>query len=391
MVAKLTTLVETHKDPGDVSFRGVHSMPAYCAEGVAKWLVSKIRPLLQPMQHMLSDSASLISTLSLIPITNATRLTKLDVKEFYLMGSLRQMVDAVVGCFAGQTAVVVEHALTFLLDHQFVSSPAFPGRIWRSKRGTGIGLTHSGDVTDLVFYLLVEKWILTPACLAAYGIVSWHRFRDDILAISSGNLDVNKVVKDIRQKVTIWNFDWKYYEANAQSLHYLDIRLETSEGIWRIHPEYKPTALRRYLNFDSAHHPAVHRSWIGMMFRRLPRRCLHVDIDRHIEVLIRRMVDGGLPERTVRGIAARVKNPSVRCQPGFSVGSRWWFPLPYNPIWSNNISREIKRINSDAGLRALLFGAFHKWNHVQISPSWSNSMPNLSQCFERLGWQEEGV
>ena len=90
-------------------------------------------------------------------------------------------------------------------------------------------------------------------------------------------------------------------------------------------------------------------------------------------------------------IATRVENPSVRCQPGFSVGSRWWFPLPYNPTWDNTILMEIKRINSDAGLRALLFGAFHIWNNVQISPSWSNSMPNLSQCFERLGWQEEGV
>ena len=54
--------------------------------------------------HMLSDSTSLVKILGSMRSSDDTRLSKLDVKEFYLMGSLRQFVDttAVLSAVGGQ-------------------------------------------------------------------------------------------------------------------------------------------------------------------------------------------------------------------------------------------------------------------------------------------------
>ena len=49
--------------------------------------------------------------------------------------------------------------------------------------GSGMGLTASGEISDAAFYELAERELVTPAEMRQAGIISYNRFKDDILIL----------------------------------------------------------------------------------------------------------------------------------------------------------------------------------------------------------------
>ena len=87
-----------------------------------------------------------------------------------------------VATFGTGKGVLMERILWYLLRNQFVVSQTIGShRAWRVNLGTGMGLIHSGELADIIFYNKVESIMLTQKSCASYGIMHDSRFRDDIL------------------------------------------------------------------------------------------------------------------------------------------------------------------------------------------------------------------
>ena len=112
MVARLHTLVKSPKKAGEITFRGVHWLSSYCAEGIVQWFISKIPALLASQEYLLQDSTSLARALSKVDTPTTMKMTKLDVISFYFMVTLSNLADTIVGCFSGELAGAVGHAQT---------------------------------------------------------------------------------------------------------------------------------------------------------------------------------------------------------------------------------------------------------------------------------------
>ena len=65
-------------------------------------------------------------------------------------------------------------ALEFLVHHQYLHSRQLPHRLWRVTRGSGMGLKHSGALTDLAFYSKVERWMCHPEMMAAHHVAFYR-------------------------------------------------------------------------------------------------------------------------------------------------------------------------------------------------------------------------
>ena len=373
--ASLTNLVKSHKDEGEVTFRAVHSMPSYGAEGVAAWLMQKLQVKLSSCDHILPDSNALVQRLARLSWKSTFRFTKLDVKDFYLTGSHEDIIDLASRDFEGNEANVVALTVRFLCSTQFVTSRWFPGRLWRATRGTGIGLKRSGHLTDYCFYRLVERKLFRTGKLEEWNVVAWFRFKDDILIVSDGDVPIDDVMASMAN--SCWKITRDELDVNTRLVSYLDVTIANPGPIVKVWPAYKETALLRRLGLESAHAPFVHRSWIRAMFRRVEKRCLNVDVSMHVDILSNRLIAGGVPAKVVEKMAESRASVPLRHNLVDRDVKVVWLPLPYHPLWANLLSAGLKAANRASDLRALLFQACQAWSNFIIKPAWSNSLPNL--------------
>ena len=53
MVARLCLFLKSHKDQGEVSCRAVHALPCFSLEGLSRWLMGKLRCILEGKPHFI--------------------------------------------------------------------------------------------------------------------------------------------------------------------------------------------------------------------------------------------------------------------------------------------------------------------------------------------------
>ena len=106
------------------------------------------------LPHLLYTSDTLVKESERLKPKPSWRVSKLDVKEFYLRGSAETLTKAVSRQYAddAQLSSLLHDVVGFLLDHQYVKSKRLPDSVFKVNRGTGIGLKHSGELTDFAFY-----------------------------------------------------------------------------------------------------------------------------------------------------------------------------------------------------------------------------------------------
>jgi hypothetical protein len=100
------------------------------------------------------DTDDFISKLSWTTYLGGCFLAKSDAKEFYMSGEHTAIVAGVLPHIEAEHMPCAEHMLWLLLFHQFVT---WCGGAYRVLTGSGMGLIHSGALTDLAFWSLVES------------------------------------------------------------------------------------------------------------------------------------------------------------------------------------------------------------------------------------------
>ena len=151
--------------------------------------------------HVLSSSQEFAQYINSIEVDSASILVRIDVDHFFMSGSPDQL-----GLYAGKLFEdrtlrdLVTDVTVFLTFYQYVRSSVLPGRLWRTKRGSGMGLRCSGPICDAVFYTLVETWAVNPDVLSSHGIRSYKRFKDDIFLICQCTAGLRRWYAEFRRR-----------------------------------------------------------------------------------------------------------------------------------------------------------------------------------------------
>ncbi len=74
------------------------------------------------------------------------------------------------------------------MDNQFIEGTGrdYDGTTLKVSSGSGMGLLHSGIISDAAFWVLCEAdWCCSPATMSLFGIGAYCRFRDGIWFLAS--------------------------------------------------------------------------------------------------------------------------------------------------------------------------------------------------------------
>ena len=81
---------------------------------------------------------------------------------------------------------------------------------------------------------LVETYLFCSDRFALYNIVSWFRFRDDILIISDTCCRMTRLLNDLTCVCNTWKLTSAAEDTDVAPLHDLDVQISNSTGSWSI-------------------------------------------------------------------------------------------------------------------------------------------------------------
>ena len=93
VVSRLQMTVKTHKPPGLIAPRQLHCSPLWGYEGLARRVALQLRSLLADRVHLVKDSRAASRLVNATVYSGEIALVKLDVKDFFLAGSVSQIVS----------------------------------------------------------------------------------------------------------------------------------------------------------------------------------------------------------------------------------------------------------------------------------------------------------
>ena len=220
------------------------------------------------VRHVITDTMELIEYIKSFDVNANTWMLKADVKDFFLTGSEDELVRSAVSLVELRMKVPLARAVEFLLWSQFVRSIHHPNRLWKTVKGSGMGLPHSGEVADAM--LLVRE----RAILRQFTPRGYVRFKDDILILidDDGNGSVGKFWYGM--KAGLKPFVIKPDSISQTDAMMLDIHIYRINGTTKLgyEPAMKVTGLGHVLNPTSYHHDAIHYNWPLAEARRIQKR-----------------------------------------------------------------------------------------------------------------------
>ena len=157
-MSNLLYTIKTHKNKGDVSLRLIHSGALHPFAAGSGVLRQELKSSLAPLGHLVRSTDELLQRLLSRKFPNDCQFAKLDIKDFYLMGDHRSIVSTVKPLFNQAYREELGDLLECILFHQYVGSAHLEdNEVWQVKTGSGIGQSHSGELSDVYFYELVER------------------------------------------------------------------------------------------------------------------------------------------------------------------------------------------------------------------------------------------
>ena len=193
---KLSCTIKTHKAAGEVCARPIHMSNQHFLEGLSAWVDLILSSILRKKTFICASSKNVINGIRGIRVDSRSCLCKCDIKDFYMEGAHNVIVTACVnvvsealeeghvfpGIQVDKEFIVpdFEFCLRYILDNQYIDAN-ISGVTHQMVVGSGMGMKHSGGVSSVTFYDLVEKNLFE--CGAPDGVLAYMRYHDDILLI----------------------------------------------------------------------------------------------------------------------------------------------------------------------------------------------------------------
>ena len=356
LVGKFVNTMKSHKDPGQVCMRPIHANAGWALAGVAKWVSHRLRRQLDVLVHLVKSSKFFVERISCVKPIGRVLFVKLDLKDYFLSGTPDELIHDIVGPLAGCEKKLVEDCLHLLLSHQYISAEGFDGRLWRSVKGSGMGLLHSGDLMDVAFYLRCEKWFLDcPGKLWSYGIQRYFRYRDDILIVAQSADGVRCFLDEVRSRQKYFRVEIE--SSSRSSVRFLDCKVSVASGRFVCAPTVKGSALLKPLDVASRHVPHT-RMWpLACLSRMHAIANTEEGLMQAKEAFIQRFIHHAAPPALIRLMQEHGQRNLVR-KARLSNGAVLWIRLPYHPAWHKDLVRLFGRLSRDASLNSLFCMCF---------------------------------
>lgn len=262
-----------------------------------------------------------------------------------------------------------------------------------------MGLIHSGDLCDIVFYERAERnWACNEQVAAAHELIAYWRYRDDILIVYRDVEMFAKWIAEFKRRAGYFRIQCE--KIATSTIEYLDLTLFRDGPRLLAKPAFKREKLSRPLGATSGHPMAVHLSWpIGMIrgYGRLSSR--HSDAVEAKNTLIARFNKFFTP-RTLIDILERT-DPFIRtCSDPLlphsearrrSKGPTLWLVLPYHPSVVLLMQREISAFNREADLQFLYSSCSDGAQCPKVRLSWKRGNRNVASILTRRHSMENGL
>ena len=401
--SSVATTVKTHKAAGDVQLRLVHASHRHMLNGFSKWIEKVLMPIVRKIACVASSSRDVIKSLARSQIGARTALSKLDVKDFYMDGSHndseQNCTDAVRDYLAegGELPMMIpgepfrldtfRYILRFVLINQFVDNNECDV-VYRTVKGSGMGMAHSSAVSTINFWIRVEKSLCSRS--SNLGIQLYLRYHDDIL-IATENPSAGKAVINMIKDSAAPMYRISVDEVSMQGVPMLDIYVFKNRGSSRLHwqPYIKPTARHVPLSDLSVHNSTIHKSWPVSEIRRMHKLSeLESTFKEFKRAKIERFQKFFMRSDIID--SCENWNPPVPCI-SFCRSEQLTrgrdsniarIILPFHPSLAKGANASRAFLNLD--IRKLLGPIWNKASDLSIQIAWSNCYKNLSSLLREI-------
>lgn len=274
------TNVKTHKDPGQVSLRILHSSVEHPFSALEHAINKTLSRELANLRHLHFSTNTVVQQLKALTIDDDDIFIRADIKDFYLRGNpskLSKLASADLTNPGSRKHTVMHEALEHILLTQFVQIKSKSDtRVFQVIQGSGMGRIASGAIADKAFWLLCEKdWAARLDVQERHGVKLYIRYRDDILIIAKR--DRTKYpglhLDYVRRIINLASEIYEVYidEVSSSHTHFLDISITKSVPKLTFGVHFKATAQNVPLSSWSCHPQSIHESWPLAEFGRFAR------------------------------------------------------------------------------------------------------------------------
>ena len=277
VIASLDLLIKTHKPAGKVAFRGIHASRFHPMRPAMKYVARSLASYLKSRPWLMRDTGDFLKLIRQTPLSPNVRLLKADISDFFMSGTQNQLVSLTAPVADGPVEDFRE-LLAELLDTQYVKPNGTTDRVWKTVCGSGMGLVHSGEVSDAAFSRLAEDSLIGDSSLRAkYCIELYARFKDDMFIALGGDSDSRiAFMNTFKARAAFFEVGLESLSSSACTM--LDVYLYKGSSFqacgvldFRIH--VKGTSIWNPLSPGSGHAPHVHLTWPQAQLRRHERLC----------------------------------------------------------------------------------------------------------------------
>ena len=233
---------------------------------ISEYIDYFLLPIVTAQHTYVRDTADILRKLEGKSFPQDILITSIDVVSMYTNVQQDEAIQCVCNALhnTNQTYSITKPPTTYVrkLLELILGRNCFRfgDKIFLQKIGCAMGSTASPEICDITLYDF-EKQILEKA----ERILTWWRYRDDILVIYDGNRNqFEKLVAFINTLHPTLKFT---YEASETSINYLDLTIFKGErfrstGILDTNVYTKPTETYQYLHNMSAHPPHIFKAFI---------------------------------------------------------------------------------------------------------------------------------
>ena len=122
VIAQLQTNLKTHKPPGQVKPRAIHSAAKNSLVLLGQYVAWKLRKVLSRERHILNSVEKFHSRIEELELDQEDRLITADVKDFFVVGDTWYLARRAASILEPKDRNLMKRVILFLLRNQLVTS-----------------------------------------------------------------------------------------------------------------------------------------------------------------------------------------------------------------------------------------------------------------------------
>jgi len=273
----LATSIKTHKEQGEIKYRNIHASVNYAFGGLSAWATRHMQKYTAKMKHLVNSTENMVNRLGCLDkeIDDDTVLYKFDIKEFYMNGTSEELIKGIemameiLGPKIEMDSVekvsydrLTIQIVRFLLENQYIISDYTKNRVWKIKKGAGMGLMHSREVSSLAYFGLVEGvFTLKKEHMYMHKIFEYCRYEDDGIIIGRERNLTRQYLRSIMEQKKVWEIKYEGMVSVlfGQEIQLLNTHISLECGKIIIRPRVKGPESGIPLEGHSGHRKCVHK------------------------------------------------------------------------------------------------------------------------------------